>query len=507
MNKLSKLFLILIMPAFVAAGGGGPNFSEHVAQIIFNNCTSCHRKGEGAPFEFTSYEDVRKRGRLIVRVTESGFMPPWHATSADYQFEGARGLRDGEIETLTRWVEGGMPEGDPKKLPQRPTFTPGWKLGKPDLVVKMKEPYPVPAAGRDIYRSFVIPLNLKEVKWVKAVEFKPGAPEVVHHSLFRYDTSGLARRLDARSPTPGFRGMGDGNALGPRSLGGWAVGGSARFLPEGLAYRLPAGSDLILDMHFHLSGKPEKEVSTVGIYFSDKPPTDVFTAIQMPPQFGALSRVDIPAGVKDYTVEDSFVLPVDLEAFSVSAHAHYLGKQMRMTATLPNGVKKELIHIPDWDFTWQEEYNYSEFVSLPKGTRLDTTIVWDNSEDNPSNPHNPPRRVRWGLQSTDEMGSLTLAVKPKNLSDMRSLHTALGRHARNHYNARRNRPAQAGGGLWAAVVAGVMRGDKNGDGKINKVEAPRWLLKSFDKVDADSSGDLDRRELERARDRLGKGRD
>ena len=505
---LTMRYLILTgMVGFASLGLAeervAPNFSEHVAPIIFQNCTTCHRKGEGAPFEFTSYENIRKRGKLIARVTESGFMPPWHASSKDFKFTGERGLTNAQVETLADWVEGGMPEGDSGKVPPLPKYTPGWKLGKPDLIVKMKEPFPVPAAGRDIYRSFVIPLDIRETKWVKAVEFKPGAPEVVHHALFRYDTTGRARQLDARSPTPGFRGMGEGNALGPRSLGGWAVGGSARFLPDGLAYRLPRGADLILDMHFHLSGKLEKEISTVGIYFTDEPPTDVFAAIQMPPRFGALSRVDIPPGVKDYTVEDSFVLPVDLEAFSMSAHAHYLGKSMRMTATLPNGKTLELIHIRDWDFTWQEEYNFSDFVSLPRGTRLDTRVVWDNSANNPSNPHNPPRRVRWGLQSTDEMGSLTITVKPKNRRDLAALQAALGQHAREHYNARRNRPEPGRArGLWQGIVANIFKNDKDGNGKISREEVPEWLSRSFGKIDLNGDGELSRQELDKAPSRL-----
>ena len=276
----------------------GLNFSEHVAPIIYNNCTTCHRKGEATPFAFMNYNDVRKRGRLIAKVTESKFMPPWHAESADYKFQGERGLTDKQIAILGEWVKDGMPEGDSGKLPTLPKYTSGWQLGKPDLVVKMTEPYPVPAEGRDIYRSFVIPLDIKQTKWVKAVAFKPGAPSVVHHALFRYDTTGNARRLDARTRTPGFTGMGRGGR-GVQSLGGWAVGGTPKFLPEGLAFRLPKGSDLLMDMHFHLSGKPEKEVSTVGFYFADKPPTSTFSGIQMPPVFGALSQVNIPAGEKE----------------------------------------------------------------------------------------------------------------------------------------------------------------------------------------------------------------
>ena len=454
--------LLLCLCHCLQASDNGPKsvgFSEHVAPIIFNNCTSCHRPGESAPFSLRNYGEVKKRGRLIARVTVDKVMPPWHAESADYEFEGQRLLTDKQISIIGAWVNQGMKEGNTEKLPQMPAFTKGWQLGEPDLVLTMKEEYPVPAVGRDVYRSFVIPLDFKKDKWIKAIEFIPSSPEVVHHSLFRYDTLGWARKLDSRSKTPGFTGMGEGEVLGPRSLGGWGVGGRAKFLPGGLAYRLPSGADFIMDMHFHLSGKPEKELSKVGIYFADNPPKEVFTGIQMPPEFGALSRVSIPPGDSNYTIEDSFVLPVDLEAFSVSPHAHYLGKEMKMTATFKNGDTKTLLWIKNWDFSWQEQYNYKDFISLPKGTRLDTKIVWDNSAENPNNPHDPPRRVSWGLQSSEEMGSVIVLVKPRNEEEMEVLHRALKKHAGEHYRLR-NPPRSS----FRDKLKNLFRGSNKKDG-------------------------------------------
>jgi hypothetical protein len=306
--------------------------------------------------------------------------------------------------------------------------------------------------------------------------------------------------LDERSETPGFTGMGRQDGRGATSLGGWAVGGTARFLPEGLAYRLPKDSDLVMDMHFHLSGKAEKEVSTIGLYFTDKAPENTFTDIQMPPSFGALSRVDIPAGKKDYTVNDTFTLPIDVEAFGVSAHAHYLGKELKMTATLPDGKTRELIWIKDWDFSWQEQYHYEDFVSLPKGTRIDAKVVWDNSAENPNNPTNPPKRVRWGLQSTDEMGSLSLMVKPKRAQEIGSLNTAMRQHARDHSVAR---ALQREGGLGARILDAAMRSDRNGDGKVSRAEVPRWLSNRFERIDSNADGQLSREELQKALSRLG----
>ncbi len=454
------------------ASPANPTFTEHVAPIIFNHCASCHRPGEAAPFSFLNYNDVKKRSRLIARVTEKRYMPPWHAESTDYGFADERRLTDAQVETIQAWVKGGSPEGDPAKLPALPEFTDGWQLGTPDLVVKMTEGYTVPAEGADIYRNFVVPLNIKEDKWVQAVEFRPGARSVVHHSLFFLDVTGEARQLDADDPVPGFKRMGLALQRGG-TLGGWAVGGTPNKLPEGLAYKLPKGSDLILSTHFHPSGKEETEVSTLGIYFADKPPAHGFTAIQLPPVFGALAGIDIPAGEADYTKTDSFTLPVDVRAFAVSAHAHYLGKEIKMTATLPDGKTRELLWIRKWDFAWQEQYNYTDWVDLPAGTRIDAKVVWDNSADNVFNPFDPPQRVRWGKESTDEMGSVTLQVIAKDSASLRSLNSAINKHRREAgEQAIRNRFAVRGknGRSGSLLQRLVERFDKDGDGKLSAEE-------------------------------------
>src|ERR1019366_2942668 len=175
-------------------------------------------------------------------------------------------------------------------------------------------------------------------------------------------------------------------------------------------YHLPKGADLLLSTHFHPSGKAEDEASTVAFCFADKPPAQRFTGLQIPFAFGILAGIDIPAGVKDFSIEDSYVLPVDVKAFGISAHAHYLAKDFKLTATLPAGKTMTLLRISDWDFAWQEQYQFKDFLDLPKGTKLQVKITYDNSAENPHNPTNPPRAVRWGKESTDEMGSMTLQV-------------------------------------------------------------------------------------------------
>jgi WD40-like Beta Propeller Repeat len=193
--------------------------------------------------------------------------------------------------------------------------------------------------------------------------------------------------------------------------------------------RLPKGSDFVLQIHFHLSGKPETERSQVAFYFADKPPERNLIDIDAPTLFSFGKALNIGPGAKDYAVEDSVVLPVDVQAYAIGAHAHYLGKEMKATATLPDGSTKPLLWIQDWNFNWQDTYRYKAPFELPKGTRIDVKIGWDNSADNPRNPKNPPRRVKWGLQSQDEMGGIALAVTTKTKEDEEALTKFLGERA------------------------------------------------------------------------------
>jgi len=288
------------------------------------------------------------------------------------------------------------------------------------------------------------------------------------------------------------------------SLGGWAAGGQPHELPAGLAWHLPKAADLVLSMHYHPSGKPERDQSSIGLYFTDQPPRTAFTGVQLPPAFGALSGVDIPAGNKAYKVTDSFTLPIDVEAFAISAHAHYLGKHLQMTATLPTGKQLNLLDIPDWDFSWQEQYQFKDFIKLPKGTRLDSMVVWDNSAANPNNPTVPPVRVRWGVESEDEMGSLTLLCRPGPGERYATLTTAYARHlAEVRTRTTRKMATRVQGANGDALLDALLRRyDRNRNGKIDLSEAPRWLKSSFNRADTNNDNAIDAAELRATRDRL-----
>lgn len=509
---LPAALLALAHPAVPAQASPAPapTFTEAIAPIVFAHCASCHRPGEVAPFPLLTYRDVQKRGRNVLAVVEDRFMPPWHPEPGYGAFRGELRLADADIATLRAWVEAGMPEGPADALPPLPQFPEGWQLGEPDLVVQMSEGFPMPAGGRDIYRSFVIPLALPDDRWVTAIEVRPSARAVLHHIVFGIDTDGAARAADGQDGRPGFDGMralgrslrgggADGlgsGGLGSGNFGGWAVGGMPQHLPDGLATPLPRGADLVLNSHFHPSGKPEVERTTIGLYFAKTRPKRSLVGIQLPPFFGIAAGIDIPAGDPDWRLADSFELPCAVDAVTVGGHAHMLCRSLRMHAVLPDGTDVPLLHIPQWDFDWQNRYTFRELVRLPQGAVVHAELHYDNSADNPANPNDPPRRVRWGRESTDEMGSITLLVTPADEADLRTLQTAV----------REKQLGRAKDALAAAFAQRFAALDRDRDGRLSRDEVPRRLRVHFDRLDVDRDGKLTADEARGILDLLPAGR-
>jgi tetratricopeptide (TPR) repeat protein/mono/diheme cytochrome c family protein len=397
-------------------------FNRDIAPILFENCVVCHRPGESAPFSLLEYGEAKKRAGLITALTTSRFMPPWLPARGKVAFLGERGLDGDEIARIRQWVEQGAVEGDPADLPPRPRFTEGWQLGEPDVVLEMPESFTVPAEGVDVFRNFVLPIPVSTPRWVKAVELRPGNPRVVHHAVMQVDRSRSSRRRDEEDPVPGFGGM---DMAGSEPPGGQSIGwtpGKIPIVDERLAWRLEPGSDMVLQLHMLPTGKPEDVAPRIGLYFTDKVPTEQAFSLLM-----RNDDIDIPAGDGAYVIEDSLTLPVGVEVLGVYPHAHYLGKTIEAHATLPDGGIQSLIDIPKWDFNWQDDYRYREPLHLPAGTRIDMRFVYDNTSANALNPNNPPRRARFGNRSTDEMATLTLQVVPKQEGDAPLLREALMR--------------------------------------------------------------------------------
>lgn len=388
-------------------------FNRDVAQLIWERCAPCHRPGESAPFSLIEYQDVRSRARQIVTVTKSGLMPPWLPASGYGAFVGERRLKPDEIALIQQWVEQGAQEGDPGTRPSPPDWPQGWRLGRPDLVVELQEAYTLSEKGSDVFRNFVIPIPLDSMRYVRGMEVRPGAANVVHHATILIDRTRASRRLDAEDPLPGYEGMFSEGARNPESHAlGWTPGMTPVLEPPEIAWRLDAGSDLVVQLHLIPSGKPEPVRPSVGFYFALSPPS------RMPIDFRLGSKtIEIPPGKADYTIQDSFALPVDVDLRSVYPHAHYLATDMKAWAIRPDGRRDWLLWIKRWDFKWQDQYRLATPLRLQKGTVLTMQYTYDNSADNPRNPQNPPAGVVYGPRSADEMGDLWLQLLPANPSD------------------------------------------------------------------------------------------
>ena len=447
--------------AFVAVGAlaargpgrivGPPTFADDVAPIVYTNCVVCHRPDQAAPFSLMSYDDVKRRGELIARVTARRYMPPWHATaSQDFvAFRDERRLSDTEISTLKAWVDAGMPAGDLTRAPMPPAFPDGWALGRPDVELGLPSAIEIPADGPDLYRNVVLPLDLPEDKWITAIDFQPSARKAVHHALFFLSPAAESTSIRGDDVLPGLgagvfggfrrgrggRGGAGGFGRGGGGIGGWVPGMTPRFFPDGIGQPLRAHANVVVQLHLHPSGKAERERGRLALYFAKKQPDKSLVPVQVPPMFGFAMGIDIPAEEQRFTIRDSFVLPAEVEAFGARGHAHYLAKEMKMTATLPDGSRRGLLWIGDWDFGWQDSYFYKSPLILPKGSRLDVEITYDNSAGNVRNPSAPPKRVTWGLGSLDEMGSMSLLVAAASAADEETLRQAQAQHFREQLAA------------------------------------------------------------------------
>jgi hypothetical protein len=403
--------------AYVPRPAGTVTFSKHIAPIFLRRCATCHRPGQSAPFSLLSYADAAKRAKQIGKVTREHIMPPWLPEPGCCDFAEERVLEADELGLIGQWIAEGAVEGNPADL-LPPKWTEGWQLGEPDLVIRMSEPYPIEAAGSDIYRNFVIPIPSSTRRYVKAVEFQPGNWKVVHHAAMKLDRTRQSRRRDENETGPGFAGMNFPESA--ENPGGhflnWQPGKLPYLLPEEFAWTLEPDSDLVLQLHLQPTGKPETVQSSIGFYFSPTAPTKASFKLVFD-----WPAIDIAPGVTNYLITDRYVLPTDVDAVAVFPHAHYLATEMRADATLPDRSTKTLLHIRQWDFNWQGDYRYASPIFLPKGTTITMQFSYDNSTNNARNPSHPPKRVRTGWQTTDEMGELWLQVVPRNQSDLAML--------------------------------------------------------------------------------------
>ncbi len=425
-------------------------FNKNVAPIVFNNCAVCHHTGGSGPFPLLSYQDVRSHAKQIGVVTQTRYMPPWLPEPGYGKFVGERRLTDEQIQTIQQWLADGAKEGVAADLPSIPKFSDDWELGKPDLVVKLPQPYILLAgANTDSWPRFVLPVPVSGTRYVRGVEIRPGNPKIVHHcyiAIDRTQTLHIANgEIYEAAPAAMDGQFASGNSeLDSRFLT-WRPGSPPYLEPEGMTWRLDKETDLILIMHLLTPGKSEPIQPSVGFYFSEKPPTKTPMIVRLEQD----GNIDIPAGAKNFEISDDVELPADVKVLSILPHAHYLCKEMRVFATLPDGTRQWLIWVKKWDFDWQGVFRYAEPVSLPKGTVLSMRYTYDNSSDNPRNPNNPPQRVIGGQKSTDEMADTWLEVLPNRREDLFALEIAMMRHKLAKYPQDVNGYADLGAALRA----------------------------------------------------------
>ncbi|RYG26383.1 ascorbate-dependent monooxygenase [bacterium] len=385
-----------------------PTYAKDVAPILNRSCVSCHQDGEVAPFSLKGYDAAKKWSGMTAAVTKSRQMPPWKAAAGYGEFQHENRLTDEEIAILAKWAETGTPRGDKKAEPtlaKGPVS--GWTLGKPDMLLEAKGTYKLDAEGEDVYRNFVIQNPSDKPMWVRAMDVHPGNKKVVHHVIVFVDAAHQGRKLaeKANDGQDGYRSEGGGVGFMPSgALGGWAPGVRPQETGQGKAFLVPAGADLVMQVHYHKSGKPETDKTQVGLYLA-KEPIEKEVRLAWIMNFG----INIPPNEKVYSATREFKVPTDITLYSVMPHMHLLGKSMRAKLVRPDGREQPLIFVPSWDFNWQLVYALKEPVKAPAGSKVVVDATYDNSTDNPNNPSNPPKRVTWGEETTDEMFLLIAA--------------------------------------------------------------------------------------------------
>lgn len=366
------------------------------------HCQTCHHTGDIGPFPLMTSAEAAPRAADIKYMTTTQQMPPWKPAEGCGIFDNPRILTPDEIDTIARWADGGAPEGNPADLPPPLSFSSGWVLGQPDVVLKNPQPYTPPATG-DMYRCFSVPTSLSSDQYVSAIDVHPGDRQTVHHVIAFIDTTGASQNLSGSDGGgyPCFGGPGFAiTNVNATTLGGWAPGARPVTLPDGVAMLLPANSRVVLQVHYHPHGPaPLPDQTEIGIYFAKTKPSKLLRILPL-----MNTTFTIPPGDANYLVTADFTVPlVDAHVWLIAPHMHLLGRKMKVQATLPNGATECLIDIEDWDFNWQGLYRFHDAVPIPAGTHLSLEAFYDNSSGNWRNPNNPPKPVSWGEATTDEM--------------------------------------------------------------------------------------------------------
>lgn len=420
-NRCSSVASLLLAAASLGAETIPANvtFTKDVLPILQKNCQSCHRPGEIGPMPFLTYENTRPWAKSIRTEVLTRKMPPWPADPQYGHFANDRRLSERDIHTIVGWVDAGAPEGDAKDKPPVAHWSEGWNT-QPDIVLQMPDPYPVPATGTLQYIYIVLPTGFTKDTWVTAAEVRPSARSVVHHINAVVRPPGSQWMKDAKPfvpyiPTHEAEIAGQPDPDDPQShpvdisyefLAGYSPGMQAQhFDVDHSAKLIPAGSDIVLQVHYTTNGKSaEMDQTKIGLTLAKEAPLKrFFSAVAASPNW------TIPPGDPNYEGHAKLTFGEPVELTFLQPHMHLRGKDMTVRLVYPTGEIQTLLSVPHYDFSWQIVYYLDQPLQLPQGTRVEVTAHWDNSANNPYNP-DPAATVKWGNRSADEMLTMSMGV-------------------------------------------------------------------------------------------------
>lgn len=401
--RLRNIAALVIASAPLAA----QTYYKDIAPIVQGTCQRCHQPGNIAPMALLTADDVVTWAADIQGQLSSHQMPPWKPVPGYGDFRNSYGITDDQRQLFLSWIANGTPLGDPADAPPPPVLSNSpWQLGTPDLTYTLPQ-YTPPALKPDTYRCFTVPTGLSASTWINAMQAVPGATQEVHHIVVFLDQSGQSAALDGQDGQPGYDcfgslGFGDNLATAIGGMvGSWVPGAQVSRLDAGIGILVPANTPLVVQVHYHPSGRVSPDQTQIGLYLA---PTDSVQhrLVSLPL---ANTSFKIPVGDANYKVSASFSVPFFLsgKAVLILPHMHLLGRQIAVDMTDAQQNVTHLIRIDDWDFKWQGEYLFTQPISITPNSRVDLVSYYDNSDQNPKNPNNPIVPVGWGEGTNDEM--------------------------------------------------------------------------------------------------------
>ena len=401
-NRKYPLLLSILSGLASFTASAQTNWSEHIAPILYNNCTNCHIEGGIAPFSLVGYEKAVAQAGGIKATTAARKMPPWPANSQYQRYAHERILSNEEIARIADWVNSGTPKGDTTKAPANPTLKKGGSITGPVTNLKMPD-YEVNTKS-DEYRCFVLPTGFTQDRFLTALEVIPGDLRVVHHALIFHDTSSKPLQLDAADPKPGYLSFGGTGSSKSELIGLWVPGSEPYYFPSGFGIKLPKKGNIILQIHY--PGGVSGTFDSTRVILRTTTTALRQVAIAPALNHNAPSLLNGPLYIPPNqlkTFNNTYSIPVNLSVFTVGPHMHLIGKSIKAMGVTPTKDTIKFVDIPAWDFHWQRAYTFRSILKVPGGTNLYGTASYDNTTANPFNPNNPPQAVSLGEGTNDEM--------------------------------------------------------------------------------------------------------